>query len=88
MYVHYIILSVFFVLCFLNFLILFFVSAFLVRFRIDLMTLLATMLAPNEKEKIEKLEEPKARTKTWDQKYEDEIESISRRMRENADGDL
>jgi hypothetical protein len=52
------------------------------------MTLLATMLAPKEKEKVEKLEEPKVRTRTWDQKYEDEIESISRRMRENADGDL
>lgn len=84
MYVDYIVLSVLLILCFLNFLILFFVSAFLVRFRIDLMTLFDSLFSSKEKG-----EEPKIElTKTWDEKYENEMESIARRIRQNADGDF
>lgn len=84
MYLDYIVLSVLLALCFLNFLILFFVSAFLVRFRIDLMTLFDSLFSSKEKG-----EEPKIElTKTWDEKYENEMESIARRIRQNADGDF
>jgi hypothetical protein len=67
---------------FLNFIILFFISAFLVRLRRDLLGAFFEYKEP-VLEKSENTEAVKS-FKTWDQKYEEEIEFINRRIRQNA----
>jgi len=74
------------IVCSLNFLILFFVSAFLVRFRNDIVQLFSSSYG------VQQTSAPADRSpivdKTWDQKYEDELEFISNRIRQNSDGGL
>jgi len=84
--VSYWVLSLFFVLSFSNLVILFFVSAFLVRFRLDLMSFLADSLRVKQHPVSQELVD--AKPKTWDEKYEEEVEIVSRRLRQSADGEL
>jgi len=72
------------VICVLNFLILFFVSAFLVRFRADIVQFISTTTTTDTAQPSTAPE--RTADKTWDQKYEDELEFISNRIRQNSDG--
>jgi len=83
MYLSYTVLALLFVLPLLNLIILFFVSAFLVRFRMDLMSFFTEPFPPKVTN-----EELDLKPKTWDEKYEEEVELISKRLRQSANGDL
>lgn len=67
----------------LNLVVLFFISAFLVRLRRDLAEFLSLYL-----DSLSEENPPEPTEKTWDQKYEDELESVSRRLRQSASGEL
>lgn len=72
---------------FLNFLILFFLSAFLVRLRIDFFNILNNFLDSsfsNDKDES-KHKDSILKQKTWDQKYEDDLEAISNRIKRNGE---
>ena len=87
MYWNYIII-IFSFFSFLNFILLFFISAFLVGFRRDsassfiaITELLGSLRGENKTEKIKG-------GKTWDQKYEEELERQRLLLRESRSGDL
>ena len=81
-----ILLFIFLFLSILNLIILFFTSIFLVRLRSELVRYLDEYLTSIPQ--IDKKEEKSIKSTTWDQKYEEELEIISNRIRSNIDGEL
>lgn len=87
MYLNYIVFSVFLIFSITSLVILFFIAAFLVRFRIDLINLINYL--NDSAPKTQELEESNlAKSKTWDQKYEDDLDLISQRIRQGNAGEL
>lgn len=73
------------VLFVLNFILIFFIGAFLVGFRDRVNDMFAELIQAVESSIKDSpsplLFENQEKTKTWDEKYEEELESISRRLR-------
>ena len=83
-----ILLSILVFLTFLNLILLFNIGLFLVRFKeranlmfTDILEAMSVVYGAIP----EQLEQPEpTKTKTWDEKYEEELEMIARRVRENS----
>ncbi|RTK97723.1 MAG: hypothetical protein EKK64_00480 [Neisseriaceae bacterium] len=70
---------------FLQFIFLFYIGAFLIRFKKDIAAVLIEMIEiENSKTQIKPVE--KEKTKTWDQKFEEELTVADRMLRENLKG--
>jgi len=73
-------------LCFLNFVILIFMAAFIVRLRGFVSEVVSLILQemPSTEELVpnENIDVKPIKPKTWDQKFEEELDMIQRRIRE------
>jgi hypothetical protein len=67
------------VLIIINLILTFYIGAFLVRFRRDLTEVISSLLEINS-EPLENKQPEENSPKTWDQKYEEEIQEASRRL--------
>ena len=67
------------VLIIINLILTFYIGAFLVRFRRDLTEVISSLLEITS-EPLEKKQPEENSPKTWDQKYEEEIQEASRRL--------
>ena len=80
-----ILLGIIIFLQFLQFIFLFYIGAFLIRFKKDTASILIEMIEiENSKTQVKPVE--KEKTKTWDQKFEEELTVADRILRENLKG--
>lgn len=76
----YVVYSIIVALLIINSVILFFVGAFMVKLREDMRQFMSDVLDLASQEPVSPAT---ARSKTWDQKFEEEIEEIQRRSRQD-----